>query len=80
MKKLSAVWQLVKSDAGAKLAEIEKIAKSGQHWMITPSRTFELVHAVQQPVEAPALLQVVPERDYDDTSAFLNVRFHVHGA
>ena len=79
MKKLSAVWQLVKSDAGAKLAEIEKIAKSGQHWMITPSRTFELVHAVQQPVEAPALLQVVPERDYDDTSAFLNVRFNVHG-
>ena len=79
MKKLSAVWQLVKSEAGAKLSEIENIARSGQHWMITPSRTFELVHAVQQPVEEPALLRIVPERDYNDTLALLNVRFNVHG-
>ncbi len=79
MKKLSAIWQLVKSDAGARLAEIENIARSGQHWMISPSRTFELVHAVQQPVEEPSLMQIVPERDYNDTLAMLNVRFSVHG-
>ncbi|MHB9055237.1 MAG: hypothetical protein ACYC2P_03660 [Paludibacteraceae bacterium] len=79
MKRLSAIWQLVKSNAGVKLNEIEKIAKSGQHWMISPSRTFELVHAVQQPIEAPSLLKIEPERDYDDTSASLNVRFNVHG-
>ena len=79
VKKLSAIWQLVKSDAGAKLAEIEKIVKSGQHWMISPARSVELVHAVQQPLEPPALLQAVPEREYDDTSALLNIRFNVHG-
>lgn len=79
MKKLSAIWQLVKSDSGSNLAEIEKIAKSGQHWMVSPSRSVELVHAVQQPVEPPTLTRVVPERDYDDTSAFLNLRFSVHG-
>lgn len=28
-------------------------AKAGEHWMVTPERTLELIHAVQQPVVAP---------------------------
>ncbi|MDD4490036.1 MAG: hypothetical protein PHD30_05995 [Paludibacter sp.] len=79
MKKLSAIWQLIQSNAGSKASEIEKIALSGQHWMISPSRTFELVHAVQQPVEEPKINKIIAERSYADTSAYLNLRFSVHG-
>ncbi|MGZ9190302.1 MAG: hypothetical protein ACXW39_09630, partial [Nitrospira sp.] len=40
-------------------AEAEKVAraiKESRHWMTTPWRTLELVHAVQQPLEAPRML------------------------
>ncbi len=79
LKELSALWQLIKEGSGTKLAELEKIAKSGQHWMLSPPRNLELIHAVQQPVEAPVLQKILPERDYGDTSADINAKFTVHG-
>ena len=60
-------------------ADIEKTARSGQHWMLSPSREFELVHAVQQPVEVPVIKALVPEREFNQTDAEINLRFTIHG-
>ena len=79
VKEVSALWQLIKEGASAKLAELESTVLSGQHWMLSPPRNLELVHAVQQPVDAPVLEKILPERDYGDTTADLNARFTVHG-
>lgn len=38
------------SDPGTKL---EPFAAAGSHWMLTPWRTLEMVHAVQQPLKDP---------------------------
>lgn len=79
MKKLSAVWEMVKNDKPANAAELEKLAISGQHWMISPSSELELVHAVQQPVDAPVIEKLIPDRDFNATFALINTKFDVHG-
>lgn len=79
LKELSAIWGLIREGTASNIAEIEAEALSGRHWMVSPSRTMELVHAVQQPVEAPVLEKILPEREYGDTSANINARFKVHG-
>jgi len=38
--------------AAAKMADL---ARSGQHWMLTPWRDLEVVHAVQKPLVVPAI-------------------------
>jgi hypothetical protein len=78
-KKLSAIWEMITDGHPANMAEIEKLARSGQHWMLSPTREFELVHAVQQPVEVPVIKALIPEREFDQTSAEINLRFTVHG-
>ena len=47
--------------------------------MVSPSREFELVHAVQQPVEQPVIEELIPDRDYNTTFALVNTRFDIHG-
>lgn len=79
LKKLSALWQMIKEKNPKNILELEKLVKTGQHWMTSPSREFELVHAVQQPVEAPELKNLIPERDFDETFVDLHTRFKVHG-
>lgn len=37
----------------AKQADLKALMESGQHWMMTPWRTLELVHAVQRPLIKP---------------------------
>ncbi|HPT31401.1 MAG TPA: hypothetical protein PLW67_06145, partial [Prolixibacteraceae bacterium] len=78
-KKLSAIWKMIADEKPANLASIEKTARSGQHWMLSPSREFELVHAVQQPVDAPVIKALVPEREFNQTDAEINLRFTIHG-
>jgi hypothetical protein len=78
-KRLSAIWKMITDEKPAKLAEIDKLTRSGQHWMISPSREFELVHAVQQPLETPVITSLIPERDFNQTFADINIRFTVHG-
>ncbi|MFF7755722.1 peptidoglycan-binding protein [Streptomyces sp. NPDC007971] len=47
--------------AARKVAELQRadhaleLAAAGRHWMFTPYQELTLVHAVQQPLEAPAL-------------------------
>ncbi len=79
MKQLSATWAMVKSENPGNLNELQRLAFSGQHWMVSPSREFELVHALQQPLDAPVIKDLIPDRDYNTTFALINTRFDIHG-
>lgn len=48
---------------------LERLARTGQHWMLTPWRNIELVHAVQRPLITPAMTELKIERDPDKTYA-----------
>lgn len=78
-KQLSAIWQMIKEENPGNLAELDKLARAGQHWMLSPSREMELVHAVLQPVEAPEIKALLPDRDFGQTFVKINTRFKVHG-
>jgi len=47
----------------------ERLARNGQHWMLTPWRNIELVHAVQRPLITPALINLQIERRNGQTVA-----------
>ncbi len=79
LTQLSALWQLVKSDAPGNIRALKQLAKSGQHWMVSPSRELELVHAVQQPVDKPEIMAIYPDREYNSTTVAINTRFDIHG-
>lgn len=79
LMQLSAIWEMIKEDSPTNLAELKKLATSGQHWMVSPSREIELVHAVQQPVDAPKINELIPERAFNSTMAEINTEFDVHG-
>ncbi len=79
MKQLSAVWKMVADEKPSNLAELENLAKAGQHWMVSPARELELVHAVQQPVNEPVIQALIPDRDFSETTVKINTRFAVHG-
>jgi hypothetical protein len=49
---LMGVWEWIKDMGGASL---EPKAREGQHWMLTPWRNVELVHAVQKPLITPEM-------------------------
>ena len=60
-----AVWQMM-VEAGmaqAALAAVGLEIAKGQHWMFTPWRIIELVHAVQKPLITPKLSPVLTDRD-----------------
>lgn len=76
---LSAIWDLLKQKNPGNLKALQEIAESGRHWMISPGRELELVHAVQQPVEAPGIDQMRGDRDYDQTASDIHVKIAVHG-
>src|SRR5260370_40423196 len=46
---------------------LEKVARKGQHWMLTPWRNLELVHAVQRPLITPELLKLRIGRGANET-------------
>lgn len=47
------------------------LARSGQHWMLTPWRELELVHAVQKPLVTPAIENLDISRSLGATKAWL---------
>lgn len=59
------------------LEQLKDIAERGQHWMITPSRTITLVHAVQQPLMQPKAV-VHSDRALGDTGAALDGKISIH--
>lgn len=65
---------------------VGKRIAGGQHWMFSPWRQLSFVHAVQQPISTddtgkkyPAIVNMVPERDYGDNFSWLNTQLLVHG-
>lgn len=50
-------------------AAVERLARRGQHWMLTPWRNVELVHAVQRPLIAPEITKIVVDRFENATFA-----------
>jgi hypothetical protein len=52
----------------------------GRAWTISPARELELVHAVQRPVRAPAVLRLSMLRGEGLTFAYLGGEIRVHGA
>ena len=59
------------------LSKLKVSAGRGQHWMITPSKTVTLVHAVQQPLMQPKL-EIVADRRINDTGAYLRGKIDIH--
>jgi hypothetical protein len=51
---------------------LEKLAREGQHWMLTPWRNIELVHAVQRPLISPVMTRLVVDRPGSATFALPN--------
>ncbi|NJN27933.1 MAG: hypothetical protein HC819_19145 [Cyclobacteriaceae bacterium] len=76
---ISAIWDLLRQKNPGNLNELKNIAESGQHWMISPARELELVHAVQQPVDAPKINTIHSTRVFDQTSADIHTSIAVHG-
>jgi hypothetical protein len=48
---------------------LRNMALEGQHWMLTPWRTIEIVHAVQRPLIIPEISKLAIQREYAMTSA-----------
>jgi hypothetical protein len=79
IEEISAIWDLLRQKNPGNLKALREIAETGRHWMISPGRELELVHAVQQPVEAPAIEKIRGDRNYDQTSSFVHAHVQVHG-
>lgn len=45
----------------------ERLARNGQHWMLTPWRNIELIHAVQRPLITPEMKNLTVERRASQT-------------
>jgi hypothetical protein len=48
---------------------LEKLVSRGQHWMLTPWRNIELVHAVQRPLITPEFGNLILDRAFSSTFA-----------
>ncbi|GAC1548772.1 MAG: hypothetical protein NVS3B16_22010 [Vulcanimicrobiaceae bacterium] len=65
-------WALARVPADpATRSRLTEMARSGQHWMLTPWRDIELVHAVQRPLVQPVIEGLQAARTRGDTAAKL---------
>jgi len=75
----------VQSRVALPQAEVEKAQKlslaaiEAAHWMITPSRTLTLVHAVQQPLTTPDLANISSTRNIGATFARIAAHCPIDG-
>ena len=56
----------------AAVAKLTDLARSGQHWMLTPWRDLEAVHAVQRPLVVPGIERLQVRRSTGSTRARLS--------
>lgn len=64
---LLGAWRWL-SDADR--AQLEDMALAGRHWMLTPWRTLELVHAVQRPLITPEITKHAISRAFGVTEVW----------
>lgn len=67
--RLLGIWSWL---TPAQQASLEKMARMGQHWMLTPWRNIELVHAVQRPLITPEISKHNIDRPFAATFALPN--------
>lgn len=67
------VWSWL-SDAERQALDARSL--DGQHWMLTPWRTLEVVHGVQRPLIAPEIVEHSIWRSRGATSAWLGFEAH----
>lgn len=65
------LWSWLESQ-GLSSSALEAQVLAGQHWMFTPYQELTIVHAVQQPLLAPALPSVLVQRSIGLTYATIN--------
>lgn len=58
--------------------KIEPLVRAGQHWMFTPNRMVELVHAVQKPLIIPSVATIHASRASGALAAKLSFRTPIH--
>jgi hypothetical protein len=58
--------------------EIEAMVRAGGHWMFNPSRTVELVHALQRPLIRPEFLGIWTTRSAGSVTARVGFRTPLH--
>ncbi|MHC1777800.1 MAG: hypothetical protein AB9834_20540 [Lentimicrobium sp.] len=58
--------------------KLRKIAVSGCHWMMTPFRELSLVHAVQKPLQVPAIDKITGTKTLYQTFAEIGAIFNIH--
>ncbi len=71
-----ALWQLLLKGGGKALQE--NILK-GRHWMFTPWREIELIHATQRPLTQPAFVKPHIERGPNERDALLSLHTPLSG-
>ena len=56
-----------------------RLADAGTLWLLTPARTLRLVHALQTPLQPPAITSLAAVRGTDDPGTYLAGAIGVHG-
>jgi hypothetical protein len=77
LREISGLWKHLSE--GVDFSTIRDHLIKGSHWMVSPSRELELVHAVQQPLAEPQLTDTIAERGYLDTPAWIKTKIKVDG-
>jgi len=72
---MMAVWEMIQQRGGeaGKRTSLRQSVLDGKHWMFTPWRTVEIVHAVQKPLVTPVMDNLTINRRYGDATARLTV-------
>lgn len=77
---LLGVWEWITEKAGPHRREaLKKLALSGGHWMLTPSRELTLIHAVPKPLTPPAFDNFTAAKQQGQTWVDLSGLIKVHG-
>lgn len=77
LREISGIWQQLSEESN--FNSIREHLVKGHHWMVSPSRELELVHAVEQPLTEPELTDSISERGYLDTPAWIKTKIKING-
>lgn len=75
------IWQWISEsipESDPRYAALKSLILDGRHWMVTPRRELQLVHAVQQPLADPSWRNLGAVRSLGDTSAQVQYLLQVH--
>jgi len=73
------IWNWVVEKGPGNLGALKSMALDGRHWMLTPYRTLELAHVVQQPLGFPAFTGLQADKQLGATFARLLDKLLVSG-